>query len=81
MTIMNDTVKKTKTQRQREVAIKLMKDHLDSTGLNLYFRNSIYHVLKEDIEHTVKTMVDDGTVTKVMVKGAVAYKLNDPTKD
>lgn len=66
-----------KRQYQREVAIKLMKDHFKLTGINLYFRNAIYHVIKDHIEDAVRSLENDGTVTRVKVKGAVAYKLKE----
>lgn len=67
----------TKKERQRNVAIKLMQDHYRATGLNLYFRNAIYRVINEHIEDAVRSLEKDGTVTRVKIKGAVAYKLKE----
>lgn len=54
-----------------------MQDHHSLTGINLYFRNAIYHVINDHIEDAVKSLEKDGTVTRVKVKGAVAYRLKD----
>jgi hypothetical protein len=67
----------TKKQRIRNSAIALMQSHYRATGLNLYFRNAIYRVLNENIEDAVRSLEQDGSVTRVNVKGAIAYQLKD----
>lgn len=68
----------TKKKKLRKTAINLMQKHYLVTGVNLYFRNQISVAVKhEHIEDAVKSLEKDGTVTRVMVKGAVAYKLKD----
>lgn len=69
-------IEKSKKQKYREVALKLMEDHYRVTGLNRYPRNNIFHAIDDDIESAVKSLVDDGTLTKIRVKGSVFYRLN-----
>lgn len=73
----DNNIKTTKRARQRQAAIKLMQDHYKLTGLNLYFRNAIHHYLKENIRDCVRSLEEDGTVMRIKVKGAVAYKLTN----
>lgn len=65
----------TKVANKRNYIVGRLLTYYAQTGENRYFRNMLYKELNSCVHYALKTLVQDGVVTRVKVKNAVAYQL------